>query len=219
MQVVRVNEEAEPDGTKLSNAAKIFVSEMLKYGYQRKSGLGPKSNGIAEPIHLKHQRGTKEFAYELASGGDHHGSSKTIFNWTISPSLFQPESCTHINKNPRSMVMTYNESIEQGESDEQDDEEYDESMMPENLPHEIEQVESQKKPNIDVTEVVNLGDEEIMKETRINIYLEAERKQVLIEFLKQYVDVFVWSYDDMLGLSIDIVLHKLPIDITYLPVK
>ena len=61
--------------------------------------------------------------------------------------------------------MTCNESTEQGESDEQDHEEYDESMMPENLPHEIEQVESQKKPNMDEREVVNLGDEKIVKET------------------------------------------------------
>ncbi|KAG5606424.1 hypothetical protein H5410_027916, partial [Solanum commersonii] len=79
MQAVRVNEEAEADGTKLSNTAKMVTSEMLKYGYKLKSGLVPKSNGIVEPIQLKHQIGTNELAYELASGRDHHGSSKTIF--------------------------------------------------------------------------------------------------------------------------------------------
>ncbi|XP_049394689.1 uncharacterized protein LOC125858980 [Solanum stenotomum] len=115
--------------------------------------------------------------------------------------------------------MTCNESTEQDGNDEQDHEEYDESMMPENLPHEIEQVESQKKPNMDETEVVNLGDEEIVKETRVSIHLEAKRKQELIELLKQYVDVFAWSYDDMPGLSTDIVSHKLPTDPTCLPVK
>ena len=49
--------------------------------------------------------------------------------------------------------------------------------------------------------------------------MEAERKQKLIELLKQYVDVFAWSYDDMPGLSTDIVSHKLPTDPTCLPVK
>lgn len=58
-----------------------------------------------------------------------------------------------------------------------------------------------------------------MEETRVNINLEDERKQELIKFLKQYVDVFVWSYDEMSGLSIDIVSHKLPTDLTFLPVK
>uniref|UniRef100_M1DUN5 G-patch domain-containing protein n=1 Tax=Solanum tuberosum TaxID=4113 RepID=M1DUN5_SOLTU len=50
MQVVWVNEEVEPDDTKLSSAAKMVASEMLNCGYQPKSGLGPKSNGIVEPI-------------------------------------------------------------------------------------------------------------------------------------------------------------------------
>ena len=115
--------------------------------------------------------------------------------------------------------MTCNESTEQNTSNEHDYEEYDESMMPENLPHEIEQLESQKKPNLDETEVVNLGDEETVKETRVSIHLEAERKQELIKLLKQYVDVFAWSYEDMPGLSTDIVSHRLPIDPFYPPVK
>ncbi|KAK4733591.1 hypothetical protein R3W88_007852 [Solanum pinnatisectum] len=143
MQAIRVTEETEADDTKLLSAAKMVTSEMLKYGYQPKSGLGPKSNGIVEPIQLKHQRGTNRLGYEPASGRDHRGSSDTIFvpeqtlipdqagvddivegignlfvamageeeeiilskltirdaelgeilqNWTICPSLFQPES-------------------------------------------------------------------------------------------------------------------------------
>ncbi|KAG5576045.1 hypothetical protein H5410_056179 [Solanum commersonii] len=40
------------------------------------SGLGPKSNGIVEPIQLKHQRGTNEFGYEPASKKDHQGKNR-----------------------------------------------------------------------------------------------------------------------------------------------
>ncbi|KAG5595218.1 hypothetical protein H5410_036450 [Solanum commersonii] len=58
MQAIRVGEEAERGNTKLSSAAKMVASEILKYGYQPENGLGPKSNGIVEPIQLKHQRGT-----------------------------------------------------------------------------------------------------------------------------------------------------------------
>ncbi|XP_055803485.1 uncharacterized protein LOC129872553 [Solanum dulcamara] len=91
--------------------------------------------------------------------------------------------------------------------------------MPENLPLEVEQFESQEKPNMDEIEVVNLGDEETMKEIRISIHLEAERKKELIEFLRQHVNIFAWSYDDMPGLCTDIVSHRLPIDPTCLLVK
>ncbi|KAG5581202.1 hypothetical protein H5410_051829 [Solanum commersonii] len=79
MQAIRVGEELETGNTKLSSAAKMVASEILKYGYQPKNGLGPKSNGIVEPIQLKHQRGTNGLRYEPASGRDCHRSSDTIF--------------------------------------------------------------------------------------------------------------------------------------------
>ncbi|XP_070031848.1 uncharacterized protein [Nicotiana tomentosiformis] len=34
----------------------------------------------------------------------------------------------------------------------------------------------------------------------------------MIELLQQYVNLFAWSYDDILGLSTDIVLHRQPTD-------
>ncbi|KAG5600628.1 hypothetical protein H5410_031998 [Solanum commersonii] len=68
LQAIRVNKEAKASNTKLSSIAKMVASEMLKDGYQPKSGLGPKSNGIVEPIQLKHQRGTNGLKYEPAFG-------------------------------------------------------------------------------------------------------------------------------------------------------
>ncbi|XP_019256365.1 PREDICTED: uncharacterized protein LOC109234758 [Nicotiana attenuata] len=68
-------------------------------------------------------------------------------------------------------------------------------------------------------EVVNLGNEEDVKETRISIHLEAEQKEKLVDLLQQYIDVFAWSYNDMLGLSTDTVSHRLPTDPTRPPVK
>ncbi|XP_033515445.1 uncharacterized protein [Nicotiana tomentosiformis] len=84
---------------------------------------------------------------------------------------------------------------------------------------EIEQIECQKNPNLKETEVVNLGNEEDVKETRISIHQEAEQKEKLVELLRQYIDVFAWSYDDMSRLGTDIVSHRLPTDPTRLPVK
>lgn len=55
---------------------------------------------------------------------------------------------------------------------------------------------------MDETKVVNLGDEEKIREMWVNIHLEAKRKQELIKFLK---DVFAWSYENLLGLSTNIV--------------
>ena len=41
----------------------------------------------------------------------------------------------------------------------------------------------------------------------------------MIEFLTMFQDVFAWSYDDMPGISIDIVVHRLLTDPNFLPVK
>lgn len=58
-----------------------------------------------------------------------------------------------------------------------------------------------------------------MKTIRINIHLEDEQKTKLVELLRQYINVFAWSYDGIPGLSTTIVSHRLPIDRTRLPVK
>ncbi|XP_070013450.1 uncharacterized protein [Nicotiana sylvestris] len=41
----------------------------------------------------------------------------------------------------------------------------------------------------------------------------------IIKALFEYKDIFAWSYDDMPGLSTDLMVHKLPTDPTFPPVK
>nr|XP_027093622.1 uncharacterized protein LOC113714023 [Coffea arabica] len=41
----------------------------------------------------------------------------------------------------------------------------------------------------------------------------------MIEFLSLFQDVFAWSYDDMTGISTDVVVHRLPTDPKFSPVK
>ena len=44
-------------------------------------------------------------------------------------------------------------------------------------------------------------------------------KEKLIELLREYSDVFAWSYQDMPGLDTDIVVHCLPLREECAPVK
>ncbi|XP_060200467.1 protein SQS1-like [Lycium barbarum] len=81
-------------------------------------------------------------------------------------------------------------------------EDYDElTIKPEGLVEELEELEDKRKPNMDETEVINFGDEEDVKETRIGGHLGALQKEELIALLKEYMDVFAWTYADMPGLS------------------
>ena len=49
-------------------------------------------------------------------------------------------------------------------------------------------------------ETVNLGTEEDKKKVKIGANLEPSIKQRLIQMLRDYVEIFAWSYEDMPGL-------------------
>ncbi|XP_070015843.1 uncharacterized protein [Nicotiana sylvestris] len=83
----------------------------------------------------------------------------------------------------------------------------------------VENFENRLKSNLDETEIVNLGDAENVKETQISVHLPPSEKKEYTEFIKEYEDIFPWSYDDMTGLSTSIVAHKLPTYPTCSPVK
>ena len=75
----------------------------------------------------------------------------------------------------------------------------------------LKQEEKVIQPHEESIEVVNLGTNEEAKELRVGSALQKEVKAKLIKLLKDYMDVFAWSYQDMPGLDTDIVVHHLPL--------
>lgn len=71
------------------------------------------------------------------------------------------------------------------------------------LEWEEETIQSYKEP----VEVINLGSEEDRKEVKIGVLLVPTVKERMIELLREYVDVFSWSYQDMPGLDTNILEH------------
>ena len=55
-----------------------------------------------------------------------------------------------------------------------------------------------------------MGTKEDIKEVNIGANLELSVKHHLIQMLHDHVEIFAWSYEDMLGLDTDIVVHRLP---------
>ena len=49
------------------------------------------------------------------------------------------------------------------------------------------------------------------KEVKIGTLIANDTRRSLIELLQEFKDIFAWSYQDMPGLSMDIVVHRLPI--------
>ena len=59
--------------------------------------------------------------------------------------------------------------------------------------------------------LINFGTPDQPKEIRIGFSLSPAERSRLIDLLRSYLDVFSWSYEDMLGLDSSIVQHHLPI--------
>ena len=66
----------------------------------------------------------------------------------------------------------------------------------------------------------NLGDgEEDEKMVKISKNLSEKERGRLVALLKEYRDVFAWSYQEMPGLNQNLVVHKLKVDPNVKPVK
>ena len=75
----------------------------------------------------------------------------------------------------------------------------------------LEQDEKIIQPFEEQIELVNLGSEDDVKEVKIGSRLCPDVKKGLIDLLREYSDVFAWSYQDMPGLDSEIVEHRLPL--------
>ena len=64
-----------------------------------------------------------------------------------------------------------------------------------------------------------MGIEEERREVKIRTTLSPTIREKLIDLLREYSDVFAWSYQDMPGLDTDIVVHHLPLREECAPIK
>ena len=91
------------------------------------------------------------------------------------------------------------------------------------LPPELERIIAQEdremRPHQEETELIDLGINSGKKEVKIGTSMTAPVCEELMALLKSYQDIFAWSYQDMSGLSLDIVKHRLPLNPECSPIK
>jgi len=69
----------------------------------------------------------------------------------------------------------------------------------------VEQEDREVKPHQKETKVVNLGVGEERKEVKVGTGMSMNVRDELVDLLQDYQDIFAWSYQDMPGLSFDII--------------
>ena len=80
-------------------------------------------------------------------------------------------------------------------------------------------IEEKEEDRIEALETVELVEGEANKTTKIGTTLSPEMRTRLIRFLKENLDVFAWSHEDMPGISPEVIQHKLNVDPERKPVQ
>ena len=70
-------------------------------------------------------------------------------------------------------------------------------------------IEEKDKDKVEVLEMVELADGQATKTIRIGTTLSPGMRAKLIQFLKENLDVFAWSHEDMPSIPPEIIQHKL----------
>jgi hypothetical protein len=73
--------------------------------------------------------------------------------------------------------------------------------------------------SMDDLEEIDIGDGIIPRPTYVTAHLDVNQKYETIKLLKLYMCYFAWDYTEMLGLSRELVEHRLPIKVGFRPYK
>ena len=73
-------------------------------------------------------------------------------------------------------------------------------------------IEEKEEEKVEALETVELVDEEPMKITKVGMTMSVDMKKKLVQFLKKNLDLFSWSHEDMSGISLKVIQHRLNVD-------
>ena len=80
-------------------------------------------------------------------------------------------------------------------------------------------IEEKDEDKVKALKEVELAEGQATKMTRIGTTLSPEMRARLIQFLKENLDVFAWSHEDMPSIAPEIIQHKLNVNPDRKPVQ
>ena len=80
-------------------------------------------------------------------------------------------------------------------------------------------IEEKDEDKMEALEIVELTEGEAKGTTKIGMTLSPEMRTRLIQFLKENIDVFAWSHEDMPGIAPEVIQHQLNVDPEWKPVQ
>jgi len=80
-------------------------------------------------------------------------------------------------------------------------------------------IEEKEEDKVEVLETMELVEGETARTTRIGTTLSPEMRTRLVLFLKENLDFFAWSHEDMPGISPKVIQYRLNMDLEKKPVQ
>ena len=71
----------------------------------------------------------------------------------------------------------------------------------------------------EVLEDISLDENNPERCTRVEADLEEKIKKDLVHFLKKNIDVFAWGYEDMPGIDLSVITHRLNVCLSSKPMQ
>ncbi|RDY13378.1 hypothetical protein CR513_01726, partial [Mucuna pruriens] len=172
---------------------------MIREGYQAGKGLGPHLDGISVLISVQENMGRSGLGYR---GNNQGGSTSLAKGEAVLGQLFVRESIAVIGDETTCRMGEPSEPSEGV------------STKVEALA-DIERRIDREKPKFEAPtedlESINLRKGIEGREVRIGKQVAPDLRVKLVELLKEYAEIFTWSYQDMPGLDRGIIEHKLPL--------
>ncbi|RVW87539.1 Transposon Ty3-G Gag-Pol polyprotein [Vitis vinifera] len=168
--------------------------------------------GIVSPVEGASDLGDPPLSFDVLSGFVSRSDDVSVASFMdLSIFEYSPASfdCTSISAphSPTSQIFDINDEVAWPDLDRDSSD------------HNSDPVDKRVSPATGDVETVDFGTEDHPRELKIGSPLSTDERDRLIHLLRSYLDVFAWSYEDMLGLDPSIVQHHLPILPHVRPVK
>ncbi|RDY01272.1 hypothetical protein CR513_15425, partial [Mucuna pruriens] len=227
--------KVEGGDPKPSRAAVMATKVLISNGFQLGKGLGRELHNKVEPITIQENMGQSGLGYTRAARRENPGRGSQskqrirpdLYRYFTSGGIISVKQIVVVEDQPiklakwvypmiDNMTLMFDNAGKSNRSDEGDD--WEEEDL-----EELERVLEQERPRLQFEakeiEVINLGEEDEVKEIRVGKLMLLDLRQRLVELLREYADIFAWSYRDMMGLDTTIVEHRLPLDPNVVPIR
>ncbi|RDX81447.1 hypothetical protein CR513_37865, partial [Mucuna pruriens] len=178
--------------------AKVLITNGFKPG----KGLRRRLDGMANSVAIQENPGRAGLGY---SGAARKAKLRGIVT---------PGHVATIEDQPMELVewvYSMAQELENWTVEAQDEEEETEEEALRELERLLEQERPMLQSGIEELETINLNKGEETREIRIGKLIPPDFKQRLTKLLREYEDIFAWSYRDMPRLDTTIVEHRLPL--------